>query len=227
MAFTDGSNLETDALIAITGWQLVPKIKYKPDGLDASIGVPSSSCTSEQEDFWADMDGQADEEILTRFPYLRNPPQAKLPFKQTVTPFRLYRGIAPPTLTANGDHSLAFMKMVHCTANLILAETQALWTFAYLNEKLLVNKSNVYWDTALTSRFGKHRYPWGFSAWWPEFVYDAVPYADMLLYDLGLRRWRKSSWWREVFEGYTVHDYKGINDEWRELDAEREERKGG
>ena len=109
------------------------------------------------------------------------------------------------------------MKMVHCTANLILAETQALWVFAYLNKKLKIDQSDVYWSTALTSRFGKHRYPWGFSAWWPEFVYDAVPYADMLLADLGLRKWRKPTWKRELFEGYTIHDYKGINDEWASL----------
>ena len=52
-----------------------------------------------------------------------------------------------------------------------------------------------------------------------KFVYDAVPYADMLLTDLGLKKWRKVSWKKEIFEGYTVHDYKGINDDWRELQS--------
>lgn len=214
ISFTDGSEMQTDALIAITGWRLVPTIKYKPNGIDAEIGVPSESYTPDQEKFWNDLDTKADDYILNKFPYLRKPPEAKLPFKQSVTPFRLYRGIAPPALTARGDHSLAFMKMVHCTANLILAETQALWIFAYFHDRLKIDRSNVYWSTALTSRFGKHRYPWGFSAWWPEFVYDAVPYADMLLTDLGLRRWRKPGMIKEMFEGYTVHDYKGLNDEW-------------
>ena len=170
--------MNTDALIAVTGWQLAPKIKYQHEGIDAELGVPSLSYTIDQEEFWAETDRRADEEILNRFPYLRHPPEAKLCFTQTVSPFRLYRGIAPPTLTERGDHSLAFMKMVHCTANLIIAETQALWCFAYLNDKLLIDRKNVCWDTTLTSRYGKHRYPWGFSAWWPEFVYDAVPYAD-------------------------------------------------
>ncbi len=212
--FSDGTQTETDALVAITGWQLGPKIKYKPEGIDADIGVPSSSYTMEQDAFWTVMGQKADREILSRFPYLRNQPEAKLPFKQTVTPFRLYRGIAPPKFTAEGDYSLAFMKMVHCTANLIIAETQALWSFAYLNSQLSIDRSDVYWNTALSSRFGKHRYPWGFSSWWPEFVYDAVPYGDMLLTDLGLRKWRKPSWRKELFEGYTIHDYKGINQEW-------------
>ena len=44
----------------------------------------------------------------------------------------------------------------------------------------------------------------------------------MLLTDLGLRKWRKGSWRKEVFEGYTIHDYKGINQEWVELVKKRE-----
>ncbi|KAK3717018.1 hypothetical protein LTR37_006073 [Vermiconidia calcicola] len=220
--FTDGSHMQTDALVAITGWQLVPKINHKTsEGIDNDLGVPSSSQTLEQENFWKGLNARADQEILKQFPYLRNPPAAKPPFTQTVTPFRLYRGIAPPGLTAKGEHSLVFLQMVHCTANLIVAETQALWSFAYLNYKLPVDRSNVFWDTALTSRYGKHRYPWGFSAWWPEFVYDAVPYADMLLSDLGLRRWRKKSWRKELFEGYSVHDYEGINHEWVETQQKK------
>lgn len=127
---------------------------------------------------------------------------------------RLYRGVAPPGLTASGDRSLCFLKMVHCTSNLVLAETQALWAFAYLNDKLDIEEQNVHWDTALTSRFGKWRYPWGFSQWYPEFVYDAVPYADMLLTDFGVRRWR------EVFEGYSVRDLWGICGEWVERQGE-------
>lgn len=117
---------------------------------------------------WADLDSRADQYILNKFPRLRHPPEAKLPFTQSVTPFRLYRGIAPPNLTSQGEHTLAFMKMVHCTSNLVLAETQALWCFAYLNHSLPVDRRKVYWSTALTSRFGKHRYPWGMFAYLPE-----------------------------------------------------------
>ena len=52
-------------------------------------------------------------------------------------------------------------------------------------------------------------------------MYDAIPYTDMLLTDLGLRKWRKGSWKNEVFEGYTVHDYKGLNGEWVRLQGEK------
>lgn len=162
--FADNTQLQVDAIIAITGWKLDKDIKWLPEQLDADIGVPASSLTPKQEMLWADLDSRADQYILNKFPRLRDPPEAKLPFTQTVTPFRLFRGIAPPNLTSQGEHTLAFMKMVHCTSNLVLAETQALWCFAYLNHRLPLDRRNVYWSTALTSRFGKHRYPWGMLA---------------------------------------------------------------
>ncbi|PNS15024.1 Thiol-specific monooxygenase [Sphaceloma murrayae] len=221
--FADGSTTQTSGLIAITGWKLSPTILYKPIGIDATLGIPSASYSPVESAFWSDLEDEADKHILTKFPYLANPPTAKLPYTQSVTPVRLYRGIAPPGLTTDGDRSLVFMKMVHSTSNFIIAETQALWSFAYLNNKLAIDESTVFQDTARTSRFGKWRYPWGFSAWYPEFVYDAVPYADLLLNDLGLERYRKrnrrdgtGSLKEELFTGYTVHDYKGLNGEWRE-----------
>ncbi|GKZ35526.1 hypothetical protein AbraIFM66950_006188 [Aspergillus brasiliensis] len=216
VTFADGTNLETDALVAITGWKLAPSVKYKPDGLDGSLGIPSSNLNAEDETLWKILDRKADEEILSRFPYLRNPPPG-IPYKQDVSPFRLYCGIAPPSLASKGDNSIAYMKMVHSTSNVIIAECQALWTYAYLNGKIPIDKTDVYHQTALFSRYGKHRYPCGFSTWYPEFVYDAVPYADMLLSDLGLNHRRKPTLKKEILEGYTIHDYRGINQEWKRL----------
>lgn len=216
---TDGTSIKTDALIGITGWNLASSIKYQPAGLDAALGIPSSTLTAQEEAFWSNLDQQAEKVILQKFPYLCNPPVAKIPYKQTVSPFRLYRGIAPPGLTAQSDNSIAYMKMVHSTSNIILAETQALWVYAYLNGKIDIDTKEVYRNTALTSRFGKLRYPCGFSSWYPEFVYDAIPYADMLLTDVGVQKRRKMTWVKEVFEGYTIQDYKGINREWK--DAQR------
>ncbi|KAH7478859.1 hypothetical protein FOMA001_g10471 [Fusarium oxysporum f. sp. matthiolae] len=124
--------------------------------------------------------------------------------------------MAPPGLTSRSDNSIVFIKMVHSTANIIIAETQALWAYAYLNGMIDMNKDKVYQETALSSCYGRLRYPCGFSAWYPEFVYDTVPYADMLLRDLGVRSRRKRIATQEVFSGYTIQDYKGINREWAE-----------
>lgn len=208
--------MKTDALVAITGWSLAPTIKYKPDGLDASLGlpVPTNALTAEQEILWKYLDQNAEDTILSKFPYLQNPPASKLPYEPNITPLRLYRGIAPPNLTSKSTHSLAYIKMFHSTANITVAEVQALWVYAYLNDKIKIQTENVYEQTALLSRFGKLRYPWGFSAWFPETVFDSVPYVDMLMRDLNLRYRRKSSMRKEVFECYTSRDYQGINAEW-------------
>ncbi|RDW79418.1 dimethylaniline monooxygenase [Coleophoma cylindrospora] len=219
--FADETNVQTDALIAITGWKLASTIKYKPDGLDASIGIPSANHTADEKTFWHNLDSKADAEIFRQFPYLRQAPKKELPLQQPVSPFRLYRGIAPPGLTAQGDHSLIFLKMVASTSNMIVAEMQALWAYAYLEGKLDINKKDVYWQTALLSRFGKRRYPCGFGAWYPEFVYDSIPYADMLLQDLGLGGRRKTSMLKEMFEGYTIHDYFGVRREWHKLQLQK------
>ncbi|CEJ57922.1 hypothetical protein PMG11_06597 [Penicillium brasilianum] len=213
VTFADSTSVHTDAIVAITGWKLAQSVIYKPDGLDSSLGIPSSNISADDEKLWQRLDGEADQKILGRFPYLLSPPRA-IPYKQDVSPYRLYRGIAPPSLATKGDNSIAYIKMVHSTSNIIIAECQALWTYAYLNGKISIDKKKVYEQTALLSRYGKHRYPCGFSAWYPEFVYDAIPYVDMLLYDLKLKRWRKPTLKKEMFEGYTIHDYKGINQEW-------------
>ncbi|PWY90077.1 dimethylaniline monooxygenase [Aspergillus heteromorphus CBS 117.55] len=212
--FSDGESLQTDALVQITGWKLGSSIKYEPEGMDASLGIPSSNLSPGERCLWKELDSAAESEILNQFPYLRQQPAAKAPYQPGLSPFRLYRGIAPPGLTAQGDNSLAFMKMVHSPSNPIIAEIQALWVYAYLNNKVSIARQTVFHDTALLSRYGKLRYPCGFSSWYPEIVFDSIPYVDMLLTDLGLRKWRKATWTREVFEGYTVRDYQGINQEW-------------
>ncbi|PYH96702.1 dimethylaniline monooxygenase [Aspergillus ellipticus CBS 707.79] len=212
--FTDGESLQTDALVQVTGWKLGITVKYEPEGIDTSLGIPSTSLTPEEQEIWNELDNVAESEILTQFPSLCQQPEAKAPYQPGISPFRLYRGIAPPGLTAQGDNSLAFVKMVHSTSNPVLAETQALWVYAYLNNKIPIDRQDVFRHTALTSRYGKLRYPCGFSSWFPEVVFDSVPYVDMLLTDLGINRWRKASWTREIFEAYTVRDYRGINQEW-------------
>lgn len=212
--FADGTSCQTDALIAITGWKLSPNVQYKPDGIDASLGIPSENLSEEETAFWNHLDQEAEDEILKKFPYLARPPKQIIPYKQKVSPYRLYRGMAPPGLTSRSDNSIVFIKMVHSTSNIIIAETQALWAYAYLNGMVDIDKSQIYKQTALSSRYGKLRYPCGFSSWYPEFVYDAIPYADMLLKDLGVRSRRKQSKTKEIFSGYTIQDYKGINREW-------------
>lgn len=90
--------------------------------------------------------------------------------------------------------------------------------------------SEIRWQTILHNRFGRWRYPVGFGARFPDFVFDTLPYVDLLLKDLGIERWRKTKtkrraeagggwrgWWngwREWFTPYGPEDYRGIVEEW-------------
>ena len=71
------------------------------------------------------------------------------------------------------------------------------------------------WETALHSEFGKYRYPGGFGRRNPDFVFDALPYVDLLLRDLGLNTNRKGGVLAQCFQAHGVEDYRGLVEEWK------------
>ncbi|KAM7211547.1 hypothetical protein V8F06_013070 [Rhypophila decipiens] len=148
------------------------------------------------------------------------------------TPWRLYRGIALPGLTkvchAQGDaessgRSLIFIGMFSNIANTIRLEIQCLWGLAYLENKLphlrddnTSSTPSIFEETALFQRYTQHRAPYGHGRFYPDLVFDQLPYWDILLHDLGLKTRRKGGrlGLRELFEPYTQADYQGLVDEW-------------
>jgi hypothetical protein len=182
--------------------------------------------TPEQTQTWTDLDAKADSTIRAEFPRLLSGPfkspssNVVQPYVKTVdpelqyTPFRLYRSIAPPGLTAKGGNSIAFIGYVSNIASTIRLEIQCLWAYAYLNGKLDIDRSKVMEDAALMSRFNKHRSPYGHGRFFPDLVFDQNPFFDLLLKDLGLRTWRKANLLRELFEPYGQDDYRGLAQEW-------------
>lgn len=129
----------------------------------------------------------------------------------------------------------------------VRSEIIALWAYAYLYGKLkgsvdsiaepsrpinlptsssssLADKWEMLYDTALFNCFGKWRTPYGMGWRNPDFMFDGIPYFDMLLKDLGLRYWRKGwGWVGEVFGGrYAQKDYKGLVEEWMDLQGRGE-----
>lgn len=165
MNFVAGTSLQTDALIAITGWKITSTISCKPEGLEAKLGISTSKLTGKQIALWDNLDTKADAQIMNDFPYLHlYALKRRLPIKSTVTPFRLCRAVAPPGLSSTGDRSLVFLKMLGTTSNMTLTELQVIWSYAYLENKLNIDQENVHWQAALMSRFGRHRNPCGFGA---------------------------------------------------------------
>jgi len=73
---SDGTQLKTDAIVCATGWKARPPLKFLPEGLDAQLGLPSSTpvSPSSRSEFEA-----ADAEILSRFPRLQDQPKTPIP----------------------------------------------------------------------------------------------------------------------------------------------------
>jgi hypothetical protein len=191
--------------------------------------------TPEQTQMWADLDAKADNAIRAEFPRLLSGPfkspssNIVQPYIKNVdaelqyTPFRLYRSIAPPGLTAKGDHSIAFIGYVSNIAGTIRLEMQCLWAYAYLGGRLNVDRSKVMEDAALMSRFHKYRSPYGHGRFFPDLAFDQNPFFDLLLKDLGLKTWRKANLLRELFEPYGQDDYRGLAQEWLQHQQQRRE----
>lgn len=219
--------ITADALVCATGYASEPSVSFAPASLHADLGIPTTSLGDEQRALWAGLDREADAFLAARFPQLLSgpcpPPHASClrlgergaNAETAYTPWRLYRAIAPPGLTAQGDRSLVFIGMFINVANTTRLEIQCLWALAYMMGKLDIpeDPDEVFQSTALLQRYAEHRSPHGHGKSVPDLVVDQLPYWDVLLNDLGLETRRKGGL-RELFEPYTQKDYTGLVDEW-------------
>lgn len=237
----DGTTLDSSAgLVAGANWSWKPNIDFLPTSIHSDLGISSTEYTSDQQDFWADLDRRAQEEILEAIPRLKTAPHRddiKVADPNALTtsngvsrtssadaarlqPFRLFRFLAPPGLTAQGDRSIAFAGFTTNLLGHIRNEIAGLWIYAYMNNKLSadiypgVGQPDYHYNAALTNRYCKLRFPYGFGSRFPDFVFEQIPWFDVLLRDLGLEARRKGPWWREWFVPYGQSDYRGLTAEW-------------
>jgi hypothetical protein len=202
----NGDSFHSDAIICATGWKKEPSIKFVNFG-PAGIGLPLSASAI------AHLDAEADKDLLSRFPLLANQP--RLNFTPKNDPFRLYRFMVPPARMT--DRNIAFAGLVSSVSTSICASVQALWIAAFMDGKLArlpTTDDEVAREVVLHTNWGKWRHPTGYGASLPDFVFDAIPYTDLMVRDLGLCPNRKPSWWREISEPYGPEEYKGLVDEW-------------
>ena len=211
---SSGEALKADALFCATGWKSRPPITFLPSGRLSELGMPYYSAKPDP------LVLEADSFILNTFPRLQDQPNVPQSLRSATDldapnqPFQLYRFITPPATM--GKKNLAFAGMISTISTSICAQAQALWIAAYFDDKLdrLPTAEQARWVTTLHARFGKWRYPCGYGARLPDFVFDAVPYLDMLLRDVGLEGHRKSGMVAEWTEPYGPEDYRGLTGEW-------------
>ncbi|KAG0157354.1 hypothetical protein PDIDSM_4539 [Penicillium digitatum] len=234
---SSGDTLPSSALICSTGWRCTPNLKFLPEGIDRELGFPWSVDPLSEI-----LVKEADEEILRRFPRLRDQPtpnphytplndqsEAAVPH-----PFRLAKFMVPLSLVK--ERSLAFMGITMTINTTLIAQTQALWISAYFKGNLTpatrescplavraisdlktedTSQIDLAWETALFTEFGKFRYPGGFGRRNPDFVFDAIPYVDLMLRELGLSPQRKHGLLAQCFQSYGPEDYGGLVKEWK------------
>ncbi|KAK4442080.1 FAD/NAD(P)-binding domain-containing protein [Podospora aff. communis PSN243] len=244
---SDGTALETEALICSTGWKHVPPVKFLPEGIDAELGIPHTPLGTAEPLFTESAVSQTDAEILARFPRLKDQPVQNKNLKPLLataglsttdkinpstplTPFTLYHFIAPPSARFLQTRDIAFVGAIMSFTTTTIAHVQSVWVNAYFNDLLPssvlppvnprkgeeAGKSleEVRKETVLHARFGKWRYPAGHGSQFPDFVFDAQPYVDLLVGDLGLKVHRKRGWLAEATQPYGPEDYSEFVAEW-------------
>ena len=178
--------IEADALICATGWR--PSYhSFVDTSLARELGLPVSRDVEETAQ-WKELHAAADQEILTRFPRLRNPPSYHSS-PPTSTPFRLYKHMLS---TDPAYHDILFLGHIAVGNNFRAAEVQALWATAFLDGVLPApSQTHMEKEVALQVAWCRRRYlTKGELGHW--LYYDLVPYTDTLLEEVGIKGHRKS-----------------------------------
>lgn len=160
------------------------------------------------------LNAKADNDVLTMFTRLKDQPQLRFEPKEA-EPLPYYRFIVPSTMLK--ARNLAFSGMVSTVNTAVCASVQAAWITAFLDGKLdRVAKSpeEIQEEIMLHTQWVKWRFPCGYGASLPDFVFEGLPYVNMLMKDLSLNLYRKRSWMKELTEAYTPPDFAGMWDEW-------------
>ncbi|RBQ72817.1 hypothetical protein FVER14953_20561 [Fusarium verticillioides] len=241
MHLSDGTALHMDVLCCATGWKHVPPIRFLPDGITEDIGMPHTPSPSSFP--YASILDQVDKEIFDKVPRLKDQPIQKVQNSKyhtllegkglssndditpstELTPYTLYHFIIPPSSQFLKTRDIAFVGMVVNFSHPMVSNVQSLWMNAFFDDMIPALPRNpspefvsrFQHEAVLNSRFGKWRYPSGFGHSFPDFVFDAVPYLDLLLKDLGLPIYRKNGVFAEMTDPYGPDDYTTVVDEWK------------
>jgi dimethylaniline monooxygenase (N-oxide forming) len=241
---SDGQVLPSDAAVFATGWK-TNQTPIFPPLLLPELGLPYalSNQSTEQAKHWNMLDSKSEAQVRDIFPMLTNPPPHVVEYDKahtkpaTLTPFRLFRYIAPSSLAAKDDRSLIVLGCLINTAVPTYAEVSALWGVAYLENlpfapstaKMLKDVDEMEKDISLVDMWGVLRFRDRAAAYLDGSV-EIQDFTDLLMKDLGLRADRKRltaertgkrgvfglrAWGKEWFYSYFGKDYRGLVEEYR------------
>ncbi|KAH8719251.1 putative dimethylaniline monooxygenase [Phaeosphaeriaceae sp. PMI808] len=206
----NGHTIMADAMICSTGWKKESTIKFSGLG---EYGLGLQIDAQAQIDFGIEYDRK----ILEQFPILENQPNLRSKPKKVVDPLRYYRFMVPSTMVSK--RNFAFAGMISSVSTAICASTQGLWITAFFDDKLereAKSQENITSEIMMHTQWGKWRYPCGYGASLPDFVFEGIPYVDMLLKDIGIQNKRKPSFIQELISPYCPEDYNGVLEEYQQ-----------
>ncbi|KAF1357220.1 FAD/NAD(P)-binding domain-containing protein [Lizonia empirigonia] len=206
----NGETLTADAMICSTGWKKESTIRFA--GLDKTgLGLPIDA--KEQ----ANLSLEYDSKVLDRFPILEGQPNLRSKPKKAAEPLRYYRFMVPSAMIKK--RNFAFAGMISSVSTAICASTQGLWITAFFDGKLereAKSQDEITREIMMHTQWGKWRYPCGYGASLPDFVFEGIPYVDMLLKDIGIKNKRKPTFLKELISPYTPKDYDGVLEEYKQ-----------
>jgi len=198
ITLSNSVTVETDAVVFCTGWQLAFPTLFSST-LSYELGLPCDPLVvpPKEEAYLKSLDSAPEKRIETRYPVLRQPPKNIHIPKSTITPFRLFRFIAPPKLAAKGENSIVFLGNWANGRPLVTAEIASIWSVAYLEglmpdhtNSLLAQPDAMDRDIAHIESYRRKRYlnafPFRIS------IFESGEFEEQLMKDLRLRPDRKA-----------------------------------
>jgi cation diffusion facilitator CzcD-associated flavoprotein CzcO len=204
---TSGEQLGAEAIICSTGWKKESTIKFAGLG-EKQLGLPVSLKEKRA------LDQDADTKVLSLYPRLAEQPKLRFQPKEA-NPLRYYRFMVPSTMVSS--RNLAFAGMISTVSTAVCATIQGHWIAAFLGgklDRLPTSEQEITDEIMLHTQWGKWRYPCGYGADLPDFVFEGLPYVNMLMKDLGVKTHRKSSRFQELTSPYLPADFRGLVEEW-------------
>lgn len=205
----DGRQVPTDILLCGTGWNA--NYPFFSSEQIFELGLPHNPCKNSEDErqSWNDLMDAADRQILEQYPILaRPPPKCKTNSNPSLTPARLYHGIASLT-----DTSIVFLGLARMANNFRGAEAQAIWATAYWDGHVAIPPfEQAQREVAYMNAFSRRRYP-SRGVDGVNFHADLIWYTDTLAFEAGLTSHRKG-WWEDSHEPILASDFKDCKDEY-------------
>ena len=205
----DGRHVPTDILLCGTGWN--PNYPFFSSEQVLKLGLPHDPCKDSEEErqIWDDLMDAADLQIVEQYPILARPPPDCKPINSaSLTPARLYHGIASLT-----DDSIVFLGRSRMSNNFRGSEAQAIWATAYWDGHVRIPPfKQAQREVAYMNAFSRRRYP-SRGVDGINFHTDLMWYTDTLTCEAGLKSHRKG-WWEDSDEPCLASDFKDCKDEY-------------